>query len=143
MKTLTQTLIDAIWSQIKESKRVATAKSKPLFKTPDEVNGSEFDIVAKTQNDLTILTSGSSKITISKEAFRCALEYLIRNNHVSKVQACEIGACISNPGPLDLTTRAPQSKRSTMVIPYILPILAAARVLTIDGGRPNKVWLTL
>jgi hypothetical protein len=26
---------------------------------------------------------------------------------------------------------------------YILPILAGAGVLTIDGGRPNKVWLNL
>ena len=142
MKTLSQTLIDAIWSQIALSK-IETHKSQSALKTPDEQNGSFFSIANKSPNDLTVQTSGKARVTIDKEAFRRALEYLIRHNHVSKVQFCEIGACISNPGPLDLTTRTPQSKRSNMVIPYVLPILEAAGVLTIDGGRPNKVWLNL
>lgn len=142
MKTLSQTLIDAIWSQITLSK-IETHTSKSALKTPDEQNGSLFSIVNKSPNDLTIQTSGKARVTINKEAFRRALEYLIRHNHVSRVQFCEIGASRDNPGPLDLTSRIPQSKGSTLVIIYILPILAGAGVLTIDGGRPNKVWLNL
>ena len=142
MKTLSQTLIDAIWSQITLSK-IETHTSKSALKTPDEQNGSLFSIVNKSPNDLTIQTSGKARVTINKEAFRRALEYLIRHNHVSRVQFCEIGASRDNPGPLDLTSRIPQSKGSTLVIIYSLPILAGAGVLTIDGGRPNKVWLNL
>ena len=142
MKTLSQTLIDAIWSQIAFSK-IQTHKSKSALKTPDKQNGSLFSVENKSPNELTIQTNGKARLTISKDAFRRALEYLIRHNHVSKEQVCEIGACISNPSPLDLTTRIPQTKRSTMVIPYVLPVLEAFGVLTIDGNRPNKVWLNL
>ena len=134
MKTLSQTTIDAIWSEFLES-------AEPLH-TPNN-DGNPFNVVNKTDNDVTIQTNGGNSISIAKESFRRVLEYLIRNNHVSKVQFCKIGASRDNPGPLDLSSRISQSKKSTLVIIYVLPILEAAGVVTIDGCRPNKVWLNL
>jgi hypothetical protein len=142
MKTLTQTITDAIWLQIGVSK-TDTQKSKNTFKTPDDKKGSRFSVLNKTDDDLIIKTSRKSQLKISKESFRRALEYLIRHNHVSAVQYCEIGASKSEPSPLDLSTRIPQNKKSLMVIPYVLPILASTGVLATHGGRPNKVWLNI
>ena len=142
MKTLSQTLIDAIWQDI-PCVEMESSHSEEMFKTPDDSKGSPFRVVGKNDNEVTIQTGGGATLKIDKESFRRVLEYLIRHNHVSRVQFCEIGASRDNPGPLDLTSRIPQSKSSTLVIIYILPILARAGVLTIDGGRPNKVWLNL
>ena len=142
MKTLSQTIIDAIWQDIPNVER-ESSHSEEMFKTPDGSKGSPFRILGKNDNEVTIQTGGGSTLKIDKESFRRVLEYLIRHNHVSRVQFCEIGASRDNPGPLDLTSRIPQSKSSPMVITYILPILAGAGVVTIDGGRPNKVWLNL
>jgi hypothetical protein len=141
MKTLSQTLIEAIWPEIPVSK---TTNDKNPFKTPDDKKGSRFSVLKKTEDHLVIQTNRKkSSIIVSKDSFRRALEYLIRHNHVSTPQACKSGASKSDPGPLDLSTRLPQNKNSLMVIPYVLPILASAGVLTIDGGRSNKVWLNL
>jgi len=142
MKTVSQTLIDAIWQEIPNVER-GSSNSVEMFKTPDGSKGSPFGIGGKTDNEVTIQTSGGATLKIHKESFRRVLEYLIRHNHVSQVQFCEIGASRDNPGPLDLSSRIPQSKSSTLLITYILPILAGAGVVTIDGGRPNKVRLNL
>ena len=142
MKTLSQTIIDAIWSEIPVSNKAGNDK-KP-FKTPDDKKGSRFSVLEKTKDHLAIQTkSKKSSIIGSKDSFRRALEYLIRHNHISTPQACKIGASKSDPGPLDLSTRLPQSENSLMFIPYVLPILASAGVLTINGASPNKVWLNL
>jgi hypothetical protein len=58
---------------------------------------------------------------------------------VSPEKACRIGAGISGPGPLDEATRIHSG--GTMVIPYIVPILAATGIVGLSGERPNRVWL--
>lgn len=138
MKTLTQTITDAIWSDIEVS------KSRKDFTTPDDSKGAPFSIIEKSGDHLVIQTkSGKSRIIVIKDSFRRALEYLIRHNHTLTQQACKIGASKDAPGPLDLSTRVPQSKSALMVIPYVIPILRSFGVLTVDGKRPNKVWLNL
>jgi hypothetical protein len=123
MKTVSQTLIDAIWQDIPNVER-ESSHSEEMFKTPDGSRGSPFGIGGKTDNEVTIQTGGGATLKIDKESFRRVLEYLIRHNHVSRVQFCEIGASRDNPGPLDLTSRIPQSKSSTLEIIYILPLLS-------------------
>lgn len=140
MKTLSQTLIDAIWPQI--ATLTESLNIEEALKTPDN-GGNSFSVVKKTDDSVMIQTDGNNTVSVGKESFRSVLEYLILHNHVSGVQYCKIGASRDKPGPLDLASRTPQSKSSTLVIIYILPILAAQGVVKIDGGRPNRVWLNL
>ena len=134
-------LIDAVWPQIAISNS-GVLKNEETLQTPDS-GGKPFSVVKKTVDSVTIQTDGNNTVSVGKESFRSVLEYLILHNNVSRVQYCKIGASRDNPGPLDLASRIPQSKSSTLVIIYILPILAAAGIVKIDGGRPNKVWLNL
>ena len=136
MKTLTQSLIDSLWDEIKTG-------SKTEYRTPDNAKGNKFIVVGKTQSLLTVNVGTKTHIKIEKESFRRALEFLIRNNCVSSVLGSEVGASKSHPGPLDLSTRISQSNKSLMLIPYILPILADTGILSINGARPNKVWINL
>jgi response regulator of citrate/malate metabolism len=95
MKTVFQTLIDAIWQEIVNSK-IETQECKNIFKTPDDKKRPQFSVLIKTVDDLTIQTNGKAKLKISKESFRRSLEYLIRHNHVSAVQYCDISASKSD-----------------------------------------------
>lgn len=119
-------LIDSIWTDI-------STPEKQLF-TPDEIKGAEFTITETNSTQIKIQTVGGSHISIDKESFHAALEFILINGHTSPSKACEIGANNGNPGKLDLATR----KTGQRVINYILPILAEAGIVGIDGMRNSQ-----
>ncbi|NBV76180.1 MAG: hypothetical protein EBR59_09550 [Methylococcaceae bacterium] len=129
-----QIIIDALWSKICLPKQ---------YQTPDGIDPSIFNVIGVNNNYLRVQTNGGTILQIQKESFRAAIDYLIRHSHISYDSRCRIGASIPNPGPLDAATRIPVQANATMVITYVLPILAATGVLMIDGNRPNAVWINL
>ncbi len=129
MKTtppITKRLINSIWDEI-------STPGKKLL-TPDDERGVEFTIIESNLALIKIQTSGSSHIRIEKESFHAALHFLLSNGHTSPSKACEIGASNGTPGELDQLSR----KTGPRVINYILPILAEAGIVGIDGMRNSK-----
>ena len=129
MKTtppITKRLIDLIWTDI------STAGTQ-LF-TPDEIKGAEFTITESNSTQIKIKTCSGSPIIIDKESFHAALHFLLSNGYTSPSKACEIGSSNGTPGELDRVSR----KAGPRVINYILPILAEAGVVGIDGVRNSK-----
>ena len=133
-QTLSQLIVDAIWRQL--------AKSPPVFKTPDKTKGRPFTITAVSEDKVSV-KHGRTDQDISKESFRQTIAYLVANNHVSAPTACEIRANKSGGGPLDIASRVPQKSNATMVISYVLPILADLGIVSIKSLRPNRVWLNV
>jgi len=132
-QTLSQLIVDAVWLQLK--------KSPTVFKTPDKEKGADFTIKEVGEDKVYIQPAKVSHI--SKESFRRTIEYLIANNCVSAPTACEIRANKSGGGPLDIASRVPQSSKATMVIPYVLPILADQGIVSIKSTSPNATWLNV
>jgi len=132
-QTLSQLIIDAVWCQL--------AKSPPSFKTPDKNRGEPFAITGVSEDKVFIKPAKVPHI--SKESFRQTIEFLIANNHVSAPTACEINASKSGGGPLDIASRVPQNSSGTMVITYVLPILASLGIVSIKSSRKNAVWLNV
>jgi len=129
MKTtlpITKRLIDSIWTKI-------STPGTQLF-TPDEIKGAEFTITESNSTQIKIKTYSGSPIIIDRESFHAALHFLLSNGYTSSSKACEIGSSNDNPGELDRVTR----KTGLRVINYILPILAEAGVVGIDGMRNSK-----
>ena len=124
--TIKKRLIDSIWTEI-------STPGTPLF-TPDEIKGAEFTIIESNSTQIKIKTCSGSPIIIDKESFHAALHFLLSNGYTSPSNACEIGSSDDNPGELDLVSR----EGSLRVINYILPILATAGVVGIDGVRNSK-----
>jgi hypothetical protein len=131
MRTLSQSLISAIWPEL--------AKVGVKYTTPDEQRGAKFIVEKSDAASISIRTSGESPISIHRDSFIAALHFLLEGCHVSPEKACRIGAGISDRGPLDEATRIHSG--GTMVIPYIVPILAATGIVGFSGERPNSVWL--
>ena len=132
-QTLSQLIVDAVWCQLK--------KSPPSFKTPDKNRGNAFAITDVSKDKVSVK---HGKVRhISKESFRQAIAYLIANNCVSAPAACEIRARKGGGGSLDIASRVPQSSKATMVIPYVLPILADLGIVSIKSSRNNAVWLNV
>ena len=119
-------LIDLIWTDI------STAGTQ-LF-TPDEIKGAEFMITESNSTQIKIKTCSGSPIIIDKESFHAALHFLLSNGYTSPSKACEIGSSNGTPGELDRVSR----KTGPRVINYILPILAEAGIVGIDGMRNSK-----
>ena len=119
-------LIDLIWPEI-------STPGKTLL-TPDDVKGAEFTIIESNPTLIKIKTYSGSPIIIDRESFHAALHFLLSNGYTSSSKACEIGSSNDNPGELDRVTR----KTGLRVINYILPILAEAGVIGIDGVRNSK-----
>ena len=130
MTTLIYCTVASVWKEVSIIRKT--------YKTP---SGVPYSVCGANINSITIKTSRNHRITISREQFHEALRFLIANGHIGKNVACEIRANISEPGPLDSATRA--KGNGTMVIPYILPILASTGIVGIDGKRPNKTWINL
>ena len=133
MNSLTNHLITSIWPEI--------AENGLEYKTPDDQLGSPFTVVGSDNSCIKIETAGGNPITIQRESFTAAIVYLLENGHLSKTKACAIGANIGDPSPLDQATRV--YSRGVMVISYIVPILAEAGVVGINGKRPNATWINL
>jgi hypothetical protein len=119
-------IIDLVWPEI-------STPGTQLF-TPDEMKGAEFTITESNSTQIKIITCSGSPISIDKESFHAALHFLLRNGYTSPSKACEIGASNGTPGELDRVSR----KGNQRVINYILPILAEAGVVGIDGVRNSK-----
>jgi hypothetical protein len=119
-------IIDLIWPEI-------STPGTQLF-TPDEIKGAEFTIIESNPTLIKIQTVGGSHISIEKESFHAALHFLLRNGHTSPSKACEIGSNNGTPGELDRVTR----KTGPRVINYILPILATAGIVGINGSRNSE-----
>lgn len=117
-----------IWSKLEAGKR---------YRTPDLYKGKDFYIKEKTRHGIKIQPQN---ISITKEAFLAAVHYLIQNKHYFRNQ-CEIRSSNSRitAGPLCLTARDKNS--NVRCINYILPILQAFQIVSIDPVRPNKTWL--
>jgi hypothetical protein len=129
--SLTQHLISAIWPEM--------AKVGEKYTTPDEQRGAEFIVEKSDASSISIQTSGESQISIHRDSFIAAFHFLLEGCHVSSEKACQIGANKLDPGLLDKATRIHSG--GTMVIPYIVPILAATGIVGVSGDRPNSVWL--
>jgi hypothetical protein len=119
-------LIDSIWSEI--------SNPGTQLCTPDEIKGAEFTIIESDSTQIKIQTSGGSHISIDNESFHAALHFLVSNGYTSRSQACKIGSSNGTPGELDRVSR----KGNQRVINYILPILAEAGVVGIDGVRNSQ-----
>jgi len=132
-KALLERIIDSIWPEI-SGKREA-------YKTPDDNKGIPFSVIKLEKSSLTIETNKKSIIKIPREAFVAAIQFLIENDCHSKSSSCEINASQSDPGPLNMATR--KFTNDTMNISYVLPILKATGVISIDGKRKNKTWINL
>ena len=124
--TISKRLIDSIWSEI--------SKPRTQLFTPDEIKGAEFTIIESNPTLINIQTSGGSQIGIDKESFHAALHFLLSNGYTPPLKACEIGSSNGTPGELDRVSR----KAGPRVINYILPILAEAGIVGIDGMRNSK-----
>jgi len=133
MNPLSKQLVDSLWPVL--------AQKEATYKTPDEQMGSEFTVKKSDESSIGIHTSGNSLITIRRDSFIAAIRYLLLQGHVNAEKSCPIGASIDNSGPLARETSGPSG--GTMVIPYILPILAATGVVGITGKRPNQVWANI
>ena len=133
MKLLSGLIIESLWPLV--------VKEGVVYRTPDDEKGAEFTVKESDEFWIRIETTGNSLITIQRDSFVAAIRYLMLHGHLGEDKSSPIGASIDNPGPLDLETRGPSG--GTMVIPYILPLLANLGVVGIDGSRPNKTWLNL
>ena len=109
--------------------------------TPDEKKGARFKIVESDEFTVSIKTTGGSNVQIRRDSFIAALFFLLQEGHMSKERGCLIGASIGKPGSLDTATRVHSG--GTMVISYILPILAETGIVGIDGKSPNVTWINV
>lgn len=133
MKGISEHLIGALWPEL--------AKVGERYTTPDEQKGADFIVVESDESTISIKTTGGSIVQISRDSFIAALFLLIQEGHMSKERVCLIGANICDPGSLDSATRVQSG--GTMVISYILSILAETGIVGIDGERPNVTWINV
>jgi hypothetical protein len=97
-----------------------------------EPNGFE---VTKTSDMMQVATA-KTIITIPRQRFLIALDYLLRHNH-NRDMPCEIRSSFSAPGPLNLATQV----NGVVTIMYILPILHQMGLVGIGSTRPATAWL--
>ena len=75
-------------------------------------------------------------ITIPRQYFAIALDYLIRHGH-TRGTPCEIRSSFTAPGSLNLATQV----NHVVTIMYILPILHQMGLVSIGSARPATTWL--
>jgi len=109
--------------------------------TPDIASGSRFSLTSVNNNSVEITTNGGTSITINRQAFFAALDYLVQNQHTAN-NPCQIGSNmnIGQAGPLCVATRNANGV-NIMISSYTIPLLAAMNLVDIDGNRPNTTWL--
>lgn len=131
MDNIISAAIDSIWARAAEPRQLLT---------PDDSVAKSFDITASSESTITITTEGGSNLVLERAAFHATLRYLILNRH-GEGNPCEIRSndVYERAGPLCQASRDVNSR--TRVINYIAPILADVGFITINGNRPNSVWL--
>jgi hypothetical protein len=109
------------------------AKVKPgtVLRTPDAKTGKPFTVDALDPEGVSIRTSSGGFVRISMFAFDVAAKYLADRGHRGdnwlKVSDEDFQALLNMEND---RVRAGS---------YLLAVLAAAGVVDVDGGRPNKV----
>lgn len=118
-----------------------TLQADLVLVTPDKSTGSQFSIRSINNGAVEILTSGGTVISINRQAFVSALDYLARNQHVAN-KPCPIGSNkdIEQAGPLCVAARDANGT-NVMIINYLLPLLSHMDLVGINGNRPNTTWL--
>lgn len=128
---LSEKVVEALWPDI-------SGEGVP-YKTPDNNLGSDFIVEKSDATSISIRTTGQSIISIHRDSFVAAVQFLLKGGNLSSENAHPIGASIGDPGSLDMATRIHSG--GTMVISYIVPILAATGIVGVSGDRPNKAWI--
>ena len=121
--------INQIWQRLEIGRR---------YQTPDNIKHAEFEIA--DINDQRILIAPQN-IHINRRAFVATLDFLRSNNH-SEDNPCIIGSSNDPKSSGELCTVSRSKNDNVRCINYILPILEEFKVVTTDGSRPNRVWLT-
>lgn len=131
MDNIISAAIDSIWLRAAEPRQLST---------PDDSASRSFDVTASSQSTITITTEGGSNLVLERAAFHSTLRYLILNLH-NEENPCEIRSndVYDLAGALCRASRDANGR--TRVINYIAPILADVGFITINGNRPNSVWL--
>ena len=120
----------AQWHSMEQGKNLRTPTKRKTFEIsfiyPDEV-------IIKTQ--------GGTNIPIKRQAFLAVLNFLTENKHnrSNKVEI-ESNKVRAKAGPLCLAARKGNGS-TTMVITYILPILADIGLVGIDSNIPTRTWI--
>lgn len=125
-----ENLLDNLWNQL---------NAHAAYNTPDNIRQTEFTIQAINQNPDSI-TISPQNITISKQAFLAALSHLTGNHH-TQGNPCQIRSSNTPKKAGPLCQAARKVNNNVRCINYILPILAAAGIVGINGKRPNTTWL--
>jgi len=131
MEALLDTALNAAWLKICEPRKLST---------PDKTAGKSFSVVSSDQNSVEIMTNGDSKILIQRAAILAALRYLIQHQH-NQNNPCEIRSDQNLEKAGELCKITSEKNSGTLVITYIVPMLASAGLANFSGDRPNKVWL--
>lgn len=131
--SLSELTIFSLWPEI--------SKSGASYTTPDEMAGADFTVLDSDDSMIVIKTTGGTFIRIKRASFISAVFFLLSNGHVSQETSCRIGANISQPAGLDAATR--DHPNGTMVVSYVIPILAGTGIVEINIRRPNSTWLKI
>lgn len=131
MDALISKALDAVWPTICEQKELSTPSSGRKRST--------FTVFGSDAESVRIETTSGSKLKITRDQISAALKYLVDHRH-DEDKRCKIMAnnVYELAGPLCQATR---NSKQPMVITYIVPLLASAGLVAIDGSRPNQVWL--
>jgi hypothetical protein len=120
-----QTAYDTVLKRIQVGDRL---------KTPDARTGKPFTIAAIDAESVTVQTARGGRVRISLFTFDSAVKYLQDRGHSGEswLQAKdeEFQALLN------------MENDRVRAASYVLAILGAARLIDIDGARPNKVRLT-
>ncbi|MGH7163049.1 MAG: hypothetical protein ACREID_06170 [Planctomycetota bacterium] len=103
------------------------------LKTPDDRTGKPFEIAALDAEAVTVKTARGGRVRVSLFSFDTAVKYLsdrgIRGDRWLAVQDDDFQALLN------------MENDRVRASSYVLGILAAAGLVEIDGGRPNRVRL--
>ncbi len=103
------------------------------LRTPDERTGQPFAVEAVDAEGVTVRTSRGGRVRVGLFTFETAAKFLRDNGVVG-------GRWLEVKDP-DFQTLLNMENDRVRAASYVLAILAAAGVVEIDGGRPNKVRL--
>lgn len=118
---------------------INTLAINQAFTTPDISVGAQFRINKITQAEVRITLRSGNILTINRQAFFEANNFLQANNH-DITNPVELGSSnsIIYAGPLCLATRA--ANNNIRCINYIIPILQFLEAAGFSGNRPNTCW---
>lgn len=112
---------------------LARVKKDDRLKTPDERVGQPFTVEAVDAEGVSIKTAKGGKIRIGLFTFETAAKFL-----ADQGAAGDRWLEVKDPDFQMLLNMENDRVRASS---YVIAILAAAGVIEVDGGRPNKVRL--